>query len=258
MGKQHIIKATAAARIVLWRGGSVWLGQAEGATEFHDHHAIQIALGLDGGRMRFRLPGEDWREYGAVLVAAHQPHAFEALGDPLAFVFVEPETREGRAIRARHATGLSPLALAPLQPHLDALASAWRTQAADTGLMGPARAVVATLAASDTMAAKPLDRRIGRAIEQLRAQLDRSVTLAEVAAAVHLSPERFRHLFVEETGIRFRPYVLWLRLEVALAAYTAGASLTAAASAAGFADSAHFARTFKRMFGIAATSLRPE
>lgn len=35
-----------------------------------------------------------------------------------------------------------------------------------------------------------------------------------------------------------------------------GSSLTEAAHAAGFADSAHFSRTFRRMFGVAPASLR--
>ena len=35
-----------------------------------------------------------------------------------------------------------------------------------------------------------------------------------------------------------------------------GASLTAAAHEAGFADSAHFSRTFRRMFGVAAAALK--
>ena len=35
-----------------------------------------------------------------------------------------------------------------------------------------------------------------------------------------------------------------------------GASLTEAAHEAGFADSAHFSRTFRRMFGLAPSSLR--
>ena len=82
--------------------------------------------------------------------------------------------------------------------------------------------------------------------------------MAEIADAVHLSPERFRHLFLKETGIRFRPYVLWLRLEVAVASYAAGNSLTEAAYVGGFADSAHFSRTFKRMFGVAAVSVQRE
>jgi AraC-like DNA-binding protein len=88
--------------------------------------------------------------------------------------------------------------------------------------------------------------------------LNDTVTLTAVARAVHLSPDRFRHLFIEETGIALRPYVLWLRLERALAAYIAGRTLTEAAYAGGFADSAHLSRTFKRMFGISPASVRAE
>jgi AraC family transcriptional regulator len=95
-------------------------------------------------------------------------------------------------------------------------------------------------------------------VELIRGRLDEPIRLAEIADAVFLSPDRFRHLFIEETGIRFRPYVLWLRIELALAAYAAGKSLTEASHAGGFADSAHFSRTFRRMFGIAPASLQRE
>jgi AraC-like DNA-binding protein len=87
---------------------------------------------------------------------------------------------------------------------------------------------------------------------------EEAARLGEAARSAHLSPERFRHLFVEQTGMRFRPYVLWLRLERALEAYAAGASLTDAAQAGGFADSAHLSRTFRRMFGVAPASLTIE
>jgi AraC-like DNA-binding protein len=65
-------------------------------------------------------------------------------------------------------------------------------------------------------------------------------------------------LFVKETGVSFRAYLLWQRLERSLAAYVAGETLTDAAHTGGFADSAHFSRTFGRMFGIAPGSVRPE
>lgn len=100
-----------------------------------------------------------------------------------------------------------------------------------------------------------LDERIERAIEILCERISGAVTMTEIAAAVHLSAERFRHLFLEETGIRFRPYVLWLRMEVAIASYAAGNNLTDASHAGGFADSAHFSRTFKRMFGVLAAGI---
>ncbi len=103
-----------------------------------------------------------------------------------------------------------------------------------------------------------LDSRVQAAIELIRDRLGSTLELAEVAARVHLSPERFRHLFVEHTGVRFRAYILWARLECALAAYVAGSSLTEAAHAGGFSDSAHLSRTFKKMFGIAAASINLE
>lgn len=102
------------------------------------------------------------------------------------------------------------------------------------------------------------DPRVARAIELIRGRLGETISLSEIAAAVHLSPDRFRHLFLEETGVGLRPYVLWLRLEIALATYVAGNTLTDAAHAGGFADSAHLSRTFKKMFGIAPASVRPE
>jgi transcriptional regulator GlxA family with amidase domain len=46
------------------------------------------------------------------------------------------------------------------------------------------------------------DPRIDRAIEALRRRLGDAVRLSDVAAAVHLSPERFRHFFLEQTGMR--------------------------------------------------------
>ena len=63
-------------------------------------------------------------------------------------------------------------------------------------------------------------------------------------------------LRTEQTGLPFRTYLLWQRLTKAVELFAAGSTLTDAAHDAGFADSAHLSRTFRRMFGIAADSLR--
>jgi AraC-like DNA-binding protein len=100
-----------------------------------------------------------------------------------------------------------------------------------------------------------VDPRIARVLERIREHPDAELTLAQVAAMAHLSPSRFRHLFVAQTGISFRAYLLWARVGLAVARGMAGGSWTEAAQQAGFADSAHLSRTCRRMFGIAPTML---
>jgi AraC-like DNA-binding protein len=171
-------------------------------------------------------------------------------------LFVEPESREGRVLQNRYG-GIESLEGEAVRRAAERLGSLFAQRARDASLVDEGRALIRALAGGDE-AAQPLDPRIARAIEVLRTRLDHAARLSEAARTVHLSPERFRHLFLEQTGMRFRPYVLWLRLERALEAYAAGQSLTDAAQAGGFADSAHLSRTFRRMFGVAPASLTIE
>lgn len=243
-------------RLVAWRGGSVWVGRTEDEADFHVHHLIQLSFALSGGTLRLRTPGENWRAYAAALVASQQPHAFEARGELVALVFVEPESSGGRLLRKHYPKGVSALDWDAFREDCSALASAFAANGDDEALAAPARALGARLGVGRPGPAKPLDVRIQRAIDQMRGSLGEEVSLAEIAERVHLSPERFRHLFVDQTGMRFRPYILWLRMETALASIGKGRSITDAAQDGGFADSSHFARTFKRMFGVSAASVQ--
>jgi len=253
------MKPSATGRILLWRGGSIWIGLAGEPADPHAHHAVQIALPFAGGRVRFQIPSGEWRDYDAALVAAHQLHAFEARNQFMATLFVEPESREGRELQRRaRDQGVVALDADGLKFEIEALASAYQARVSNEELMTLARTAIAKIAGSRPAPKIPGDPRVARAIELIRAQLGETVSLSEIATDVHLSPDRFRHLFLEETGVGLRPYVLWLRLETALVAYVAGSSLTDAAHAGGFADSAHLSRTFKKMFGISPASVQAE
>lgn len=252
------MKVAGSGRIVLWNGGSLWIGRSGEQTDFHAHHAVQVALALSGTGLRFRRKGEDWQSFRAVIVSANAEHAFEGGGDFVANVFVEPESRDGLALQQRSLEkGLYRVPDGVLDAAAAALFDAYDTLAPDAALIAAARAVIARLTATMEHSPVTLDSRVRRATELIRARIgEESILLDEVAGSVHLSPDRFRHLFLEQTGIRFRPYVLWLRIEVALAAYASHKNLTEAAQAGGFADSAHFSRTFKSMFGIAPSSIQ--
>lgn len=251
------MKWSGAGRILMWRGGSLWIGYANEPTDFHSHHAVQITLSLSENGVRLRHRDLDWSTHIAAIIAAHELHAFEARGEFVAMIFVEPTSREGRLLHQLCCgEGILSLAKEMLALQSESLAAAYNNTAPDLQLVACARLVIAKLAATSTAQVAVLDKRIERAIDVLRQRIDETVLLEEIAEVAFLSPDRFRHLFVEQTGMRFRPYVLWLRIEVALTAFAAGSNLTEASTAGGFADSAHFSRTFKRMFGIVPSSFQ--
>ncbi|AOE85121.1 AraC family transcriptional regulator [Pseudomonas sp. TCU-HL1] len=95
--------------------------------------------------------------------------------------------------------------------------------------------------------APALDPRLQAVLAALRESTHSRQYLAKL---VHLSPTRFSHWFVEQTGLPLRSYRKWSRLVGALQHIAAGRSLTEAAHAAGFADVAHFSRTFRNLFGV--------
>lgn len=249
-----------AGQICMWDGGSIWIGRAAAVNDVHAHHAVQVALALEG-RFKFQSPADGvWLDCAGAVIASNHPHAFDGRGAPLlAHVFVEPQSLPGRVLLERFQ---GPHGICLLEgPLRDAAAG--ELSAGHGGprkpaeLITTARAVIRLLTDSEDAPA-PADPRILQALEYLRRHLDEPVSLEKVAGVVNLSPSRFRHLFIKEVGLAFRPYVLWLRLGRAVEAFAAGESLTTAAYQAGFADSAHLSRTFRRMYGIAAATLRLE
>jgi len=246
-----------AGRVCFWHGGSIWIGRSVGRTEWHAHHAIQIALALDGVCTLRGARDSVWAEFGAAIVRSHRPHQFEADGVTMAHLFVEPESAEGRALRERFAADIAPLPEAQRESMTRLMRAACRDEASADAVIAAARQAIAELSGGVAPRAA-FDPRVARAIAHVRAHLHAPLSLADAAAAAALSPGRFRHLFVQQTGTAFRAHVLWLRLIEATEAAMAGASWTQAAHQAGFADSAHLSRTFKRMFGVVpATLMRP-
>jgi len=243
------------AKLAMSQGVSVWVLDAPdgfGDAEVHSHHAIQITACLSGQLMLIN----DTASVSApvVAVAADARHRFEAHG-LLAFIFVEPESRLGRSLAQTLFAGseLVRLEAAAIIPHLAPLRHTFDRCLAPDALLRAGQAAV------EAMAPHPQgrlpDARVQRIIDHAAAHLDEPLTLSGAAQGIHLSPSRLRHLFVEQTGLAFKTYLLWLRLVRAVHLYSEGQSLTEAAHGAGFSDSAHFSRIFRRTFGLPATTL---
>ena len=56
-----------------------------------------------------------------------------------------------------------------------------------------------------------IDERIIRVIQYIDHHLDNPISLDDISKLIFLSPERARHLFVQQTGIPFSQYLLWKR-----------------------------------------------
>lgn len=247
-------------RILFWEGASLWIlsappGVRYPKTDPHSHHVIQVTLALTG---RVDFDGDAGRTSGvAIAIAPDSPHAFEGTG-LVAHLFVASDGQAGRDI-VRGLFSQGSIASIPAS-HLGDFPARLRAtfedpRHTDDELRALGRDLVARLAGGGVGAEAP-DPRIKKLIAWVTARLDQAVNLSDVAALVGLSPGRTRHLFVQQTGLPFRTYLLWLRLVRAVEIFAGGASLTEAAHGAGFSDSAHLSRTFRRMFGIAAASLR--
>lgn len=249
---------TGIGRVIGWPGGSLWIGRHVAQVQDHAHHAIQVSLAMAGD---FRIQGAGWPEPRAtrgVVVMPDRRHRFDGAGATIATLFVEPNSKRGAALRTRFA-GFD-LCLLPDDEVRDAVQfvqAHYEAAAPDALLLQAAQGAVCSVAGNPP-AAPVDDPRITSAIDWLQARLATPIRLDDVAAAVHLSPSRFRHLFASQTGTSLRAWLLWARMEHAVESAFQGRSWTDAAHEAGFADAAHLTRTCRRVFGLAPTMLVPE
>ncbi|MEK1841450.1 MAG: helix-turn-helix transcriptional regulator, partial [Pseudomonas sp.] len=91
------------------------------------------------------------------------------------------------------------------------------------------------------------DPRIERALSTLDGLLTTKVPASALAAEAHLSLSQLQRLFASHLGLPVRR-----RLRLSMVLILAGSTVTDAAHEAGFADSAHFSRSLKKLFGVTA------
>jgi AraC family transcriptional regulator len=246
-----------AGDFIPWDSGCALIGRAVAVTPMHSHYAIQIGIGSAHG-IRFRPDEQDeWTAYGAAIIPSRQPHTMDSTRIPFsAVIFIEPETPVGHALTEQYlGGGIAALPDDMLLSAAPALFSVWQQHGNSSATVTALQDLIALLT-KGTRPSVVSDERILRAVAYIKSHLDAHLTLEQVAGEACLSPSRFRHLFVEQTGTALRPYVLWRRFLRAWEIVMRGDSLSAAAHAAGFADAAHLTRTSHRMFGFAPSALQ--
>jgi AraC-like DNA-binding protein len=215
----------------------VYLGPA-GPAGWHAHPAVQVAIAWDAP-LTVEL-ADRTLEGASVIVPGGVRHRLDTRARQVAVVFVDHVSAAGRALdeRARH--GVQPPLSPPPRPPADVADVARFVAEAMGGLPAP----------------RPLSPPVAAALAYVDGALDARPTLADAAAAAHLSPSRLTHVFTPEVGLPFKRYVSWRRLRRVVEEVAGGATLTWAAAAAGFSDSAPLSRTFRRSFGLPPSALQ--
>ena len=219
------------AQLVLCRGCMAYLGPVADNRP-HSHHAGQIVLSAGPSFLLQEAQGTQRRMQA--IIPPDVVHAIDSAGAPLLVLLFERT-----ALPEPNWSAMGPL-------------HAWGNLALDCP-----RHMLGRLLGADALppgGAAAQDARLERLMALAR-NTEGTVRLAHLAGRVGLSPSRLTHLFTRREGIPFKRWLLWDRMLRTVDRLAAGADLTSAAHAAGFADSAHFSRSFRALFGIAASNV---
>jgi AraC-like DNA-binding protein len=101
------------------------------------------------------------------------------------------------------------------------------------------------------------DTALAAALTYLEHHFREPLTLAQVAARAHLSPNYFSECFTGLVGVSFQSYLQRLRLRFAESLLVSTSlSVTEVATAAGFNSPSHFGRAYRKCYGVAPSSSR--
>lgn len=214
----------------------------------HCHFAASVTVSLDSP-FRFRARGHDWVQTRGCVARPNAHFELDMQEARVVNIQLDPEQATGAVIDTLDFGGAEVIALPdemvlPLGEELRALADAPRVS-------GHALRRATLSAISDRPAVpRTFDPRIARVLERLKSAFPEAPTSGELAAEVGLSEGRLIHLFGEQLGVPLRRYVLSLRVRYMLFCLAMNQNLTDAAYEAGFADSAHYSRVFREMYGF--------
>lgn len=237
--------------VALRPGRVIYVGHV-GSAHRHRHAAVQLVLAPDEP-MRLRDESGTECQVRAAMIPSGADHEMTG-GSAGLLAWIDADGLLGQALTARvRRTGLPADSVtawaAAAQPLLD------NGIPADDTPNGVLDHVLDKLTDAGTLNEAPLHPALRQAVAVLPTMLDHSVHLGQLAGAVGISASRLGHLFSDELGLPFRPYVRWTRLQRAIDHARNGGTLTDAAHAAGFADSAHLTRVCHEMFGLAPSLL---
>jgi AraC-like DNA-binding protein len=251
------LSSSPAVRFYLWNGKALYLGMGL-PSAMHQHHAIQIGLSFTEP-LKIRSTATDaYQDCRGFIAYPNRPHQVDAIGVLALFLWLEAENPVARFL-SHHPSrkdNIQALSASECQQIVHQL-NISEAENLDCRRADKLSEMILALLMEKQIALAALDSRVQTLIEHIKDKnrIEYPDSIAELAAQVHLSASRLRHLFQDELGISIQGYLLWQRLSRAIELAAKGALLTQAAHEASFADSAHLSRSFRSIFGISPSEI---
>ncbi|CDH44401.1 helix-turn-helix transcriptional regulator [Candidatus Contendibacter odensensis] len=242
------------SKLYIWQNRGFFMGRLPDISE-HRLGSAALCVGIDQPFRVLESESSGWREGRSVLVPPGCLHEIQVGGAIMAILFVEPEGTDYATIHNAMFDGewQCLYGLADEAAVLAALRDAWERQPDAATIHNLLDRLIPPPNPEDRQ--HPLDGRIQRVIRLMKEDVTHSYSMNELAEYINLSPTRLVHLFKAEVGVPIRRFRQWHRMRVVAALIAKGDTLTDAALGAGFADSSHFSRAFRNMFGITPSSV---
>lgn len=200
--------------------------------------ALQGTVTVDAGH---RVTNAD-----VVVVQPYVPHSIDCDGLSVVCLVIESET-----ISPRAATALAAHCGGENAARFAAHIRATYRHLHETGQRdGFSTVEFDRMMFGEVLEARPLDRRIRRAVTALGNGSGARMTATDCAALAGLSPSRFLHLFKDETGVSFRAVRAWKRARHLLHYVNEDQNLAHLAQQIGYPDSTHFSHSIRRFYGL--------
>jgi AraC-like DNA-binding protein len=255
--REMSLASSPAVRFYLWNGKALYLGMGL-PSGMHQHHAIQIGLSFTEALKIRSKETDSYQECTGFIAYPNLPHQVDSSGVSSLFLWLEAENPVARFL-AQHPSrneSIEPLSTSQYEQIFNQL-SLFGMENLDCKRAENLSEIILDLLIEKQPVLAALDSRVLNLMERIKDEnrMEHPDSVDGLAAELHLSSSRLRHLFQGELGISIQRYLLWQRLNRAIALAAKGQSLTNAAHEAGFADSAHLSRSFRSIFGISPSEI---
>ena len=219
----------------------------------HAHHAVQLCIGINGPFELILGEEEAAVSIRGALIPPDLPHQIKASNNPILMVYLDPESADyAFAITPDYMGDRAVLFYEHEHENNKHIALEIDALVASDQPVSPSIfiALVFKYFGLKDDYVKPIDPRIKKVLHTLNSSEGGQCDIETLEAISCLSRSRLQHLFRQQIGIPIRRYSLWLRIRKVILLIQQGRNFTDSALLCGFADSAHFSRIFKEMFGV--------